>query len=171
MRVLLDEHLPVDLALEFAGHDVDTVVGRGWAGITNGDLLRRMSGDHDVLITMDRGIEFQQPIAGFPFGVVPLRGRGNRNGSLSLGEGEGVAAHAPLQRFARRRFQRQEAAGRPSEMRLEARISVFRGRRTGRGNGAGGGPGLGGTPGTRSADRGPIRMGGREPGNDEAERE
>ena len=70
MRVLLDEHLPVDLALELAGHDVDTVVGRGWAGIKNGDLLRRMSSDYDVLITMDRGIEFQQPIAGFPFGVV-----------------------------------------------------------------------------------------------------
>jgi hypothetical protein len=68
VRVLLDEHLPVDLALELAGHDVDTVVGRGWAGITNGDLLRRMSGDYEVLITMDRGIEFQQPIAGFPFG-------------------------------------------------------------------------------------------------------
>ena len=53
MRVLLDEHLPVDLALGLAGHDVDTVVGRGWAGIKNGDLLRRMSGDYDVLITMD----------------------------------------------------------------------------------------------------------------------
>ena len=45
MRVLVDEHLPVDPALELAGHDVDTVVGRGWAGIKNGDLLRRMSGD------------------------------------------------------------------------------------------------------------------------------
>ena len=61
VRVLLDERLPVDLALEFAGHDVETVVGRGWAGIKNGDLLRRMSGDYDVLITMDRSIEFQQP--------------------------------------------------------------------------------------------------------------
>ncbi|MDO8475700.1 MAG: DUF5615 family PIN-like protein [Candidatus Rokubacteria bacterium] len=78
MRVLLDEHLPVDLALELAGHDVDTVVGRGWAGITNGDLLRRMSGDYDVLITMDRGIEFQQPIAGFPFGVVIVYAASNR---------------------------------------------------------------------------------------------
>ena len=39
--------------MELVGHDVDTVVGRGWAGIKNGDLLRRMSGDYDVLITMD----------------------------------------------------------------------------------------------------------------------
>jgi uncharacterized protein DUF5615 len=78
VRLLLDEHLPVDLALELAGHDVDTVVGRGWAGIKNGDLLRRMSGHYDVLITMDRGIEFQQPIAGFPFGVVIAQAVSNR---------------------------------------------------------------------------------------------
>jgi hypothetical protein len=78
VRVLLDEHLPVDLALELAGHDVDTVAGRGWAGIKNGDLLHRMSGDYDVQITMDRGIEFQQPIAGFPFGVVIAQAASNR---------------------------------------------------------------------------------------------
>ena len=78
MRVLLDERPPVDLALELAGHDVDTVVGRGWAGIKNGDLLRRMSGDYDVLITMDRGIEFQQSIAGFPFGLVIVQAASNR---------------------------------------------------------------------------------------------
>ena len=78
MRVLLDEHLPVDLASELVGHDVDTVVGRGWAGIKNGDLLRRMSGDYDVLITMDRGIEFQQPIAQLPFGIVIAHAASNR---------------------------------------------------------------------------------------------
>jgi hypothetical protein len=38
VRVLLDEHLPVDLALELAGHDVDTVAGRGWAGIASNRL-------------------------------------------------------------------------------------------------------------------------------------
>ena len=78
MRVLLDEHLPVDLALGLAGHDVDTVVGRGWIGIKNGELLRRMIGHYDVLITMDRGIEFQQPISTFPFGVVIAHAASNR---------------------------------------------------------------------------------------------
>ena len=78
MRVLLDEHLPVDLATELRGHDVDTVAGRGWTGIKNGDLLRRMSGHYDVLITMDRGIEFQQPIATLPLGVVIVRAASNR---------------------------------------------------------------------------------------------
>ena len=78
MRVLLDEHLPVDLALELAGHDVDTVAGRGWTGIKNGELLRRMIGHYDVLITMDRGIEFQQQISTFPFGVVIAHAASNR---------------------------------------------------------------------------------------------
>jgi len=73
VRVLLDEHLSVDLASELRGHDTDTVVGRGSSGVKNGDLLNRMSGQYDVLITMDRGIEFQQPISAFPFGIVIVR--------------------------------------------------------------------------------------------------
>ena len=78
MRVLLDEHLPIDLSRERRGHAVDTVVDRGWAGIKNGDLLRRMWNHCDVLLTMDRGIEFQQPISTFPFGIVIVRAASNR---------------------------------------------------------------------------------------------
>jgi predicted nuclease of predicted toxin-antitoxin system len=70
MRVLLDEQLPLDLSMELRGHAVDTVVSRGWAGIKNGELLARMRGQYDVLVTMDRGIEFQQRVAVLPFGIV-----------------------------------------------------------------------------------------------------
>ena len=45
------------------GHQVDSVVDRGWAGLKNGPLLRRMGGEYDVLITMDRNLQFQQKIA------------------------------------------------------------------------------------------------------------
>jgi hypothetical protein len=78
MRVLLDEQLPLDLSLELGGHAVDTVASRGWAGITNGELLDRMRGQYDVLMTMDRGIEFQQQIAALPFGILVVRARSNR---------------------------------------------------------------------------------------------
>jgi hypothetical protein len=78
MRVLLDEQLPVDLSAELRGHIVDRVAGRGWAGIKNGELLRRMRGDYDVLVTMDRRIEFQQRISILPFGVVLVRAPSNR---------------------------------------------------------------------------------------------
>jgi len=62
VRVLLDEQIPLDLAAVLQGHSIDTVVGRGWAGITNGELLRRMRGEYEALITMNRGIEFQQTL-------------------------------------------------------------------------------------------------------------
>lgn len=78
MRVLLDEHVPVDLAGTLQGHNVDTVVSRGWAGIKNGDLLQRMRGQYDALVTMDQGIEFQQNISTLPFGVLLVRAPSNR---------------------------------------------------------------------------------------------
>lgn len=68
----------MDLAEVLSGHTVDTVVGRGWAGIKNGDLLQRMRGEYDALLTMDRGIEFQQNLPGLPFGVLLLRAPSNR---------------------------------------------------------------------------------------------
>jgi hypothetical protein len=78
MRLLLDEHLPMGLSAELHGHAVDTVSGRGWTGIKNGELLRRMTGQYDVLVTMDRSIEFQQRLSTLPFGIVLVRARSNR---------------------------------------------------------------------------------------------
>ena len=74
MRLLLDEHLPVGLSAELHGHAVDTVSGRGWTGIKNGHLPHRMRGHYDVLVTMDRSIEFRQRISTLPFGIVVVRG-------------------------------------------------------------------------------------------------
>jgi predicted nuclease of predicted toxin-antitoxin system len=82
MRVLLDEQLPLDLAADLTGHAADTVVGRGWAGLKNGDLLRRMSSEYDVLITMDRNIEFQQRTSALPFEIIVLHARSNRISDL-----------------------------------------------------------------------------------------
>jgi predicted nuclease of predicted toxin-antitoxin system len=78
MRLLLDEHLPIGLSAELHGHAVDTVSSRGWTGIKNGELLRRMTGQYDVLVTMDRSIEFQQRLSTLPFGIVLVRARSNR---------------------------------------------------------------------------------------------
>src|SRR5215470_3412448 len=83
MRVLLDEQLPIDLSSQLHGHSVGTVVGRGWAGIKNGELLRRMRGHYDVPITTDRGIEFQQQVSTLPFGILAVRARSNRMQHLS----------------------------------------------------------------------------------------
>ena len=78
VRVLLDENMPVDLAGELSAHTVESVVGLGWAGIKNGELLRRMAGRFDALVTMDQNLEFQQSISRQPFGVIVILVRSNR---------------------------------------------------------------------------------------------
>jgi hypothetical protein len=82
VRALLDEQLPKGLARHLVGHTVDTVVIRGWAGVKNGELLRLMHDEYDVLITMDRGIEHQQNIGSLPYGVILVRAASNRMAHL-----------------------------------------------------------------------------------------
>jgi hypothetical protein len=79
MRVLLDENIPVELAALFAGHRADTVVGVGWAGVANGELLRRAGREKfDAFVTMDTNLEHQQNISKLPFGVLVVRAASNR---------------------------------------------------------------------------------------------
>jgi hypothetical protein len=78
VRVLLDENLPHDLIVELGDHQVVTVQGLGWAGVKNGELLRRAAGLVDALLTMDRKLEFEHDLAAVPFGVVVIRARSNR---------------------------------------------------------------------------------------------
>jgi hypothetical protein len=82
VRILLDENLPVDLAAELAGHEVATVTGMGWQGIRNSDLLRRAQGRFEVLVTMDRKLEFQQNIAEYRLAVLVLVAHSNRMAHL-----------------------------------------------------------------------------------------
>jgi predicted nuclease of predicted toxin-antitoxin system len=82
VRVLLDENLPVGLSGYLEHHHVETVSSRGWAGIKNGELLRRATGEFDVLVTMDRNLKDQQPLAAQSFGVVLVRAASNRIAEL-----------------------------------------------------------------------------------------
>ena len=59
-------------------HDVSTVQGMGWAGVENGELLRRASEQVDAFITMDRKLQREQNLAVLPFGVVLIAARSNR---------------------------------------------------------------------------------------------
>lgn len=64
MRVLLDEQLPRRLARELTGHEVRTVQQQGWAGLKNGELLRRPAeAGYEVFITADQNLEFQHNLA------------------------------------------------------------------------------------------------------------
>ena len=70
MRVLLDENLPRDLVTELAGHHVTTVQASGWSGRKNGELLRSAHGLFDALMTMDRGIQYQQNLTNLRLSVL-----------------------------------------------------------------------------------------------------
>ena len=82
MRVLLDENLPRDLTQVLVGHEVVTVQGLGWAGLKNGELLRRAAGQFDAFITMDSNLQFQQRLEGLTFAIVVIHARSNRVADL-----------------------------------------------------------------------------------------
>jgi hypothetical protein len=70
MRVLLDECVPRGLRNDIPGHEVTTVAEVGWAGVKNGELLRRAAGKFDLLITIDRNLEYQQNFEGLSLALI-----------------------------------------------------------------------------------------------------
>ena len=73
MRVLLDEQLPRRLGRSITGHDVQTAQQQGWAGVSNGDLLRRAAeAGFDLFITADRNLQFQRNLMHYPIAIIVL---------------------------------------------------------------------------------------------------
>lgn len=87
MKVLLDEMLPIGVALLLPGHDVTTVKVAGFTGLTNGELLRRAAAaGYDVLLTADRNLPDQQNISATQVAVVLVPG--NRLAEIAPRSGE-----------------------------------------------------------------------------------
>jgi hypothetical protein len=80
---LLDENTPVAFARLITVHEVSTIQGLGWAGVKNGELMRKASQVCDVFITLDRNLEYQQSVKNLSFGVVVLVARSSRLADLS----------------------------------------------------------------------------------------
>ncbi len=77
MRVLLDECVPRALRKELPGHDVKTISEAGWRGVKNGALLRLAAEKFDVLLTVDRNLEYQQNFSGLTLAVVVMEAESN----------------------------------------------------------------------------------------------
>ncbi len=77
MKVLLDECVPRRLSRDLP-HDVDTVPGIGQAGKQNGALLRVVSPDYDVFLTLDQNLQYQQNLAYFPIAILVVCAPSNR---------------------------------------------------------------------------------------------
>ena len=79
MRLLLDENLDWRLRRDLLDHQVESVPLIGWAGIENGELLRKaVEPRFDVLVTMDSNMVHQQNIGQYAISVVALRAQSNR---------------------------------------------------------------------------------------------
>jgi hypothetical protein len=79
VQILLDESVPRLLARSFVGHETSTVGRLGWAGLLNGELLRRaVESGYEVLVTADRNMQYQQNIAKYRISVVVLVAKSNR---------------------------------------------------------------------------------------------
>ncbi len=65
MRILFDHNTPVPLLFWLTEHQVETAYERGWAELTNGELLRAAEeSGFDLMITTDQGIRYEQNLAG-----------------------------------------------------------------------------------------------------------
>ena len=78
MKILFDECIPKRLSRSFPGHEVQTVAGAGWAGIKNGELLKKASSLFEVFVTVDRNLSFQQNLQVLPLVVIVIHSSSNR---------------------------------------------------------------------------------------------
>ena len=73
MRILLDENMPHRLRAMLSGHDVRTTAYQGWAGLTNGILLKAADeAGFDAMITADQGIRYQQNRINYRLALIVL---------------------------------------------------------------------------------------------------
>lgn len=77
MRVLLDECVPRGLRKDLIGHEVKTVGEAGWAGVKNGALLQLAAKEFDVLLTVDRNLEYQQYFSVLAIAVIVIHAPSN----------------------------------------------------------------------------------------------
>lgn len=77
MKLILDEDLPRDLLAQFQEgvHEAVHVEDLGWKGVRNSELLSRVSGQYDVLVTGDTNMRHQQNLARYDVAVVVLQPR------------------------------------------------------------------------------------------------
>src|SRR5207248_486751 len=79
MRLLLDENLDWRLRRDLLDHQAESVPLMGWAGIENGELLRKAAeAGFEVLVTMDSNMVHQQDVGRYAIALVALRARSNR---------------------------------------------------------------------------------------------
>jgi hypothetical protein len=72
VKILLDESVPRLLKLRLPHLDISTVQEIDWAGLRNGELLRRAKEHFDVFVTADQNLRYQQNLSGRTIAILAL---------------------------------------------------------------------------------------------------
>jgi predicted nuclease of predicted toxin-antitoxin system len=72
MRILFDQGTPVPLKQYLPGHQIETAFERGWARLSNGELIAAAEKDFDVLVTTDKNLRHQQSLSARKLAVLVL---------------------------------------------------------------------------------------------------
>lgn len=72
MRILFDQGTPAPLRRYLPDHTVVTAYERGWANLSNGNLLRAAETEFDVLVTTDQNLGYQQNLTGRRLAILVL---------------------------------------------------------------------------------------------------
>ena len=84
MKVLLDHCVPRPYEKQLVGHDAIHTSRLGWGKLENGSLLTAAEeAGFAAMVTVDRGVRFQQNMAGRAIGVISLRVPKNDLATLS----------------------------------------------------------------------------------------
>jgi len=77
--VLIDESLPVELALELPFEQTSTVRAQNWLGMRNGVLLRAaVDAGFGVIVTADGDLKYQQNLRKIGIAAIVILGVRNR---------------------------------------------------------------------------------------------
>jgi hypothetical protein len=72
VKIVLDECVPWPLARHLAGHTCTSPQRCGWGGSENGDLLRLVEAEHDLFVTSDQNLRYQQNLADRKVAILEL---------------------------------------------------------------------------------------------------
>jgi predicted nuclease of predicted toxin-antitoxin system len=78
VRILLDECVNPRLRRAFPGHEVLTVAEAKWRALPDAELIVRAHGKCDVLVTADKGFEYEHNLKMISFGIVIVHVKRNR---------------------------------------------------------------------------------------------
>ncbi|NEQ33977.1 MAG: hypothetical protein F6K04_23800 [Leptolyngbya sp. SIO4C5] len=73
MKILFDQGTPVPLRRYLTSHTVDTAYERGWAELSNGNLLTKAEQEgYELLITTDRNLRYEQNLTNRKIAIAVL---------------------------------------------------------------------------------------------------